>query len=433
MRKKRNKRNNKKNKHSKIQKLNYKKVMSVLLISFLIFFLIPSIFKKINKLYKNGLVQNSTNYSENNNSIDPDSNNNKNSDINKDEVLHNQNTTINIAFTGDIMCHNTMYNDAYDSSSGEYDFSYLFQNIKYYLQTPDLTVGNLETTFAGSKVGYSGYPTFNTPEALAKNLKKVGFDVVSTANNHCMDKKYAGIESTIKYLDEADLAHTGTYTSEESQNTILIQNIKGIKIAFLSFTYGTNGIPVPSDKSYAVNFLTEDTILQQINLAKEQNPDIICALVHWGAEYQTTPNSNQKQIANLLIDNGVKLIIGNHPHVPQPLKLEKDSNGNDVFIAYSLGNFMANQNKQYTSDSLILNITITKNGDSNEITIDKYDYTPIYFYKNPSLKTQKFSILDINSVIESYNAGYDTSIGQTTYNKLKEELTNIKKIVEKEV
>ena len=428
----RNKRNKRKNKHNKTQQLNYSKLIIILLIIFFMFFSITLLLKRNNNPSENTFTQDSINYSKNNNSINHD--NNSDSDINIDEnTPQNQNTTINIAFTGDIMCHNTMYNDAYDSSTETYDFSYLFQNVKYYLQTPDLTVGNLETTFAGSKIGYSSYPTFNTPEILAKNLKKVGFDVVSTANNHCMDKKYNGIESTIKYLDEADLAHTGTYTSEESKNTILIQNIKGIKIAFIGFTYGTNGIPVPADKNYAVNFLDEETILSQISLAKEQTPDIICALVHWGTEYQTTPNSSQKQIAKLLIDNDVKLIIGNHPHVPQPLKLQKNANDQDVFIAYSLGNFMADQSKTYTRDSLILNLTITKNESSNEITIDKYDYTPIYFYKNPSFKKQKFSILDMNSVISSYDTGYDTSIGQNMYNKIKDEINNIKKIVEKEV
>ena len=261
-------------------------------------------------------------------------------------------------------------------------------------------------------------------------MKKTGFDVLSTANNHCMDKGYKGLESTIAYLDEADIAHTGTYTSEESQKTILIKNVKGIKIAFISFTYGTNGISVPSDKKYSVNFLDEETMNSQINLAKSENPDIICALVHWGNEYQTNPNSNQKQISEYLINNGVNLIIGNHPHVPQPMVLTKNSSNEDVFIAYSLGNFMADQNKKYTRDSLILNLSITKDSSDN-IIINNYDYVPIYIYKNTSLTTKKFSILDINSVIESYDAGYDTSIGSSMYNKLKTELQNIKNIVGK--
>ena len=185
-----------------------------------------------------------------------------------------EDATFTMAVTGDIMCHNTMYQDAYNSSTKSYDFSYFFDDIKQHIQTADIAVGNLETTFAGSKVGYSGYPTFNTPEVLAKNLKQAGFDVVSTANNHCMDKGYKGIESTIDFLDEADLAHTGTFKSKEDQEKILIKNVKGVSIAFLSFTYGTNGIAIPKDKSYAVNLIDKDLMKSQIELAKKQNQQI---------------------------------------------------------------------------------------------------------------------------------------------------------------
>ena len=140
----------------------------------------------------------------------------------------------------------------------------------------------------------------------------------------------------------------------------------------------------------------------------------------------------QKETAEFLINNGVNLIIGNHPHVPQPMVLTKNSSNEDVFIAYSLGNFMADQNKAYTRDSVILNVSITKDS-KNNIIINNYDYIPVYIYKNNALKTKRFSILDINTVIESYDAGYDTSIGSSMYNKLKTELQNIKKIVEKEI
>lgn len=165
---------------------------------------------------------------------------------------------------GDIMCHNSQYVDAYVSSSGTYDFSYVFEDIKSYISSADIAVGNLETTFAGKARGYSNYPTFNTPEQLATNLKTFGIDVVSTANNHCMDTGYSGLTSTLNYLDEAGISHMGTYSSEESQNTILIKDVKGVKIAFLAFTYGTNGIAIPKDKSYCVNLIDKDFISKQL-------------------------------------------------------------------------------------------------------------------------------------------------------------------------
>lgn len=348
----------------------------------------------------------------------------------------NKSTTINLAFTGDIMCHNTIYNDALDKASGIYDFSHIFENVKYHIQTADIAVGNLETTFSGADKGYSSYPTFNTPESLAYNLKKIGFDVLSTANNHCYDFGYDGIESTINYLDDADIAHTGTYKSENAQNTILVKNAKGLEIAFLSFTYGTNGITIPSDRNYSVNLTNEETVLHQLSLAKELNPDLICVNVHWGDEYKTTPNADQVALADLLFKNGADIIIGSHPHVLQPMEKREitldDGTIKDGFIVYSLGNFLADQNKNYTRDSVILKLKITKSSEG-KININSATYTPIYNYKNNSKTSQKFSIIDLQNTIDSYEANYDTSIGPSLYNTFKTELNNIKNIIGEEI
>ena len=356
--------------------------------------------------------------------------------VQQSESPKKQETTINMAFTGDIMCHNTIYNDAFNKSSNTYDFSYLFDDIKYYIQTADIAVGNLETTFAGPKKAYSSYPTFNTPENLAYTLKKIGFDVLSTANNHCYDTGYSGIESTIDYLDDADISHTGTYKSQEDQNKILIKNVKGIQIAFLSFTYGTNGIKVPSDKSYSVNLIDKNLILQQINLAKQQNPDMICVSMHWGIEYQTSPNSEQKDLADFLLKNGADVIIGNHPHVLQSMEKREITLDNgetrDGFVVYSLGNFLADQNKNYTRDSAILNLNITKN-DEGKISINAATYTPTYIYKDTSKNSKKFRIVNLKNSIDSYDAGYDTNIGKNVYNTFKNELNNIRKLLGDEI
>ena len=170
--------------------LNYPRVILAFLILFFMIFLTCKGFGILKSTFSNsGDNVNIDNYKKNESGSKTITENKK--EEKKPDI------TINMAFTGDIMCHNTMFKDAYNSDTNEYDFSYYFDDIKYHLQTADITVGNLETTFAGSKVGYSGYPTFNTPETLAKALKNIGFDVVSTANNHCIDKGYKGIESTI--------------------------------------------------------------------------------------------------------------------------------------------------------------------------------------------------------------------------------------------
>ena len=341
-----------------------------------------------------------------------------------------ENKHLSMSVIGDIMCHNTQYKDAYNSSTSTYDFSYVFEDIKSYISEADIAIGNLETTFAGKDRGYSNYPTFNTPEQLAYNLKDFGIDVLSTANNHCMDTSFSGLVSTLNYLDDAGISHTGTNATEENQDEILIKDINGIKIAFLAFTYGTNGITVPSDKSFAVNLIDDDFILEQLSLAKTQNPDLICVSMHWGIEYQTKQNSEQERLANLLFENGVDVILGSHPHVLQPMEKRtitlEDGSTKDCFVIYSLGNFMSGQTYPNTRNSVILNINFTKSGETGKTTIDSVSYVPIYMYKSSSGGTQRYRVLDIEKTLANYESGIDASINQSTYSTLKTELSKIK-------
>ena len=363
---------------------------------------------------------------------------NTENEINKDEPKEENNeikedTNIKMAVIGDIMCHNSQYKDAYDSKNNTYDFSYVFSDIKEYISSADIAIGNFETTFAGKERGYSNYPRFNTPEQLATNLKDFGIDVVSTANNHCMDTNYTGLVSTLKYLDEAGISHTGTNETEEQQNQILVKDVNGVKIAFLSFTYGTNGITIPVDKSFAVNLIDEDLILRQIKLAKEQNPDLICVSMHWGIEYQLKQNQEQEKLKDLLFNNGVDIILGSHPHVLQPMKNETitldDGSTKDCFVIYSLGNFMSGQTKENTRSSVILNIDITKSGETGKTKLNKVEYIPIYMYKSPTARVHKYKILDIEKTLSNFESGIDKTIGQTTYTNLKNELNKIRKTV----
>lgn len=418
------------------------KILTILIIIFLLIFINSLINHNKTNNNQTNLSEVSDNNEQSNSTqtaiTDNSTNNtqNANSDNTTTTEPTKKSTTINMALTGDIMCHNTIYNDAFNKQTNTYDFSYIFDDIKYNIQTADIAIGNLETTFAGSSKGYSSYPTFNTPESLAYTLKKVGFDVLSTANNHCYDKGYSGIESTINYLDDADISHTGTFKSEEEQNKILVKNVKGIQIAFLSFTYGTNGITVPSDKSYSVNLIDKDLIKKQLDLAKKQNPDMICVSMHWGIEYQTTPNSEQKDLADFLFKNGADIIIGNHPHVLQNFEKREitldDGTSKDGLVIYSLGNLLADQNKKYTRDSAIMNVSVTKD-ENGKIKINTVKYTPIYIYKDTSKSTQKFKIINIQNAIDSFEAGYSPNLSKTTYNTFKTELENIKNILGEEI
>ena len=284
------------------------------------------------------------------------------------------------------------------------------------------------------KFGYSNYPQFNSPEELAYDLADMGIDVLSTAGNHCLDKGFSGLSNTLNVLDNANISHTGTARTEEERDTILFKDVNGIKVAFISYTYGTNGIPIPDGKDFCVNLIYKDLIKNDIETAKSQNADVIIACMHWGIEYQTTQNAEQEELANFLFQNGVDIILGNHPHVLQPMEKKtvtlEDGTVKDCFVIYAFGNFICDQNAENTRNSIILNMDITKNSDG-KISIDNIDYVPIYMYKNPNLSIRRMKVLDIEKTISNYENGIDTSIGQSTYNLLQTELKKINERLEK--
>jgi len=284
------------------------------------------------------------------------SNSHQESENKEPEVVIPNDIIINLVATGDVMCHTTNFNGAYDKNTKTYDFKPAFANIAKHITKADIAIGNLETTFAGENRGYTGYPTFNSPKELGEALKSIGIDVVSTANNHSIDKGYSGIESTLDALDEIGIEHTGTARSEEEQNKVLVKEVNGIKIAFIAFTYGTNGIPVPAGKEFSVNLIEEDLILNQIKLAKEQEVDIICASMHWGLEYKQKQSQDQEDLANYLFNHGVDIIIGNHAHVVEPMEKRiiklADGTEKEVFVVYALRKlYIRTNNRTYTKYS----------------------------------------------------------------------------------
>lgn len=359
-------------------------------------------------------------------------NHNNHSELSDSENQEEEDTTFTMTAIGDVLCHNTQYWDAYNKDTDTYDFSYVFEDIKHYFEATDLSIGNLETSFAGKERGYSNYPTFNSPDSLAYALKEMGLDMITTAGNHCLDMGFSGLSKTIDVLDGAGLKHLGTYKTQEERDQIFITDVKGVKIAFINYTYGTNGIPVPSDKEFCVNLIDKDLIKKDIESAKSQDVDMIVACMHWGTEYRTTANAEQEELADFLFENGIDVILGNHPHVLEPMEKRtvtlEDGTTKDGFVIYACGNFICDQNAENTRNSIILNLTITKHSDG-KITIDKANYIPIYMYKGASSKLKRMKVLDIEQSIRDYENGMDTSIGQSTYQDLKVQLEKIKNIV----
>lgn len=362
----------------------------------------------------------------------PEPQNEKTSETANVKKEEKKDITFTLTALGDVLCHNTQYWDALDKSTNTYDFSYVFENVKEYTNKADVTIANLETSFA--EAPYSNYPTFNSPASLATALKDIGIDIITTAGNHCLDKGFKGLSETIDVLDKNELEHLGTYKTAEDQEKLFVKDLNGAKVAFIDYTYGTNGIPVPTGKEFCVNIIDKEKIKDEIEKAKDQKVDVIIACMHWGQEYHTTQTKEQEDLADFLFQNGVDIIIGNHPHVIEPFETKEvtmpDGTKKQCFVAYALGNFTADQNYANTRDSIIINLKITKKADGT-VSIDSSDYIPLYIYKNPALSIKKFKVIDLKTAIEKYENGTDKSIGATAYNLFKKELDQIKKIVEK--
>ena len=309
--------------------------------------------------------------------------------------------TITISVVGDLMCHTQQIKDA-KLSDGSFDFSHTFEFVKHILEKADLTIGNLETVLGGADKNFSGYPLFNSPDEFALAIKEAGFDLLVTANNHCLDRGFYGLERTIKILESLGIKQSGTYITEENSEKILFLEIKNVKIAFLSYTYGTNGIPTPKGKEFCVSYIDMEKIRKDIQKAKQQNPDKIIVYLHWGNEYQRFPDKSQKQLADFLFNNGVDIILGSHPHVIQPseFKLIADSIGNQkkVFVIYSMGNLISNQRKRFTDSGVIVHFSLIKNFSTNETFIDTITFTSTYVSKSNG----RFRIIPVKEALQKF-------------------------------
>lgn len=288
--------------------------------------------------------------------------------------------TITLGAIGDILIHDWVYQDAKTQSG--YDFTPMFQHISSILQKPDILLANQETILGGEEIGISSYPLFNSPQEVGDALVQAGVDIVSTANNHSLDKGEKGLIASINYMDKIVLPHVGTYRSREEQQKLVILNKNGVKVAYLSYTYGTNGIPVPRGKDYLVNLIDKEKMKEEIHRAKKE-ADVVVMSLHWGNEYQRFPTAEQKELGHYLINEGIDILFGHHPHVLQPMEQLKAADGRDCLIVYSLGNFLSGQNWDYKDIGGIATIKITKsiNEKGVSIKLDRPDFFPTYVSK----------------------------------------------------
>lgn len=323
-------------------------------------------------------------------------------------------TKLTLTMVGDALIHSSIYKYAYEN--GIYNFDKIFEYFKSELIKSELMYYNQETILGGESLGYSGYPRFNTPNAFALTMMNMGFNIVSRANNHTLDKGEEGIINACNFWNKyPSILTNGSACTEDEKNNPRVLEKNGIRYAILSYTTSTNGLKSPND--YYVNIYSDEQVSKDINYLRDQT-DIILVAMHWGDEYKSIPNREQKRIASYLASLDVDIIIGTHPHVIEPIEWI-----DDTLVIYSLGNFISSQasvNDYARLIGLEVNIdiikTVTKN--KTDIKLTNLNTELLYtYYKNAwNYKVIPFSKLNdtilpdyknlkikYNSIVKSYD------------------------------
>ncbi|WP_141995146.1 CapA family protein [Bacillus sp. B4EP4a] len=287
-------------------------------------------------------------------------------------------TAATIGAVGDILIHDRVYKPA-RKSNGSYDFNPMFRFVKPYLGKTDITVANQETMIGGKEIGLSSYPSFNSPVEVGDALKENGVDLVTIANNHTLDRGEKAILNALNHWNSIGMPYTGAYQSSEDQKIIRILKRNDITFSFLSYTYGTNGIPVPEGKPHLVNLIDTTRIQAEVKEA-EKVSDVVVVSLHFGKEYERLPNDEQEQLAQTTANAGADIIIGHHPHVLQPVSWLTKPNGERAFVAYSLGNFLSGQQGDYKDIGGIMQIGVKKiqTGDDVKIELQNPKFLPTW-------------------------------------------------------
>lgn len=285
-------------------------------------------------------------------------------DVIEKEVKKDKDYTAKVFMVGDALIHSAVYEDA-RQSDGTYDFTPMLSTIKPISTKYDLAYYNQETILGGKDLGYSNYPRFNSPQEVGDAFVDAGFNLVSLATNHTMDKGEQGVLNSVAYWKtKSGVVSSGQWSSDEERNQSIatIHEVNNIKYAFISYTIWTNGLNTPTGKEYLNNLYSEEKAKADIEAVRDK-VDFVIVAMHWGTEYSFKVDAKQEEIANYLSSLGVDLIIGAHPHVIQTVEY---INNNKTFVVYSLGNFISDQNDVDNFTGLAFEVTLKKHVDVDD-------------------------------------------------------------------
>lgn len=305
--------------------------------------------------------------------------------------LLQSNNQVDLMFVGDAMQHSPQLTAAL-RADGTYDYSPCFRYVEDDISRADYAVVNLECPLGGRP--YTGYPAFSAPDSYAAQLFKSGFDLFLTANNHCLDRRDHGLKRTVAALDSLGVPHIGTYTNVAARQQCMpfITTIKGVKFAFFDYTYGTNGITIQGDA--VVDFIDRNLIAGDLAAARAQGAQVLCVNLHWGIEYQLQPVKSQIDLADWLVEQGVDLIIGGHPHVVERMEMRHSTAyDKDVLLVYSLGNFISNQRDIDSRGGAMVKVSVTMNGSKPQVHDARYK---LFFVQKPIVRGENYVVIPEN-------------------------------------
>ena len=331
---------------------------------------------------------------------------------------------IRISAVGDILCENSILEDAYDKGTQNYDFTSMFKNMSTFFADSDITVGTMETNYTDNK--YSGYGQRNSPISFAEALKNIGIDLVSISTNHSLDYGIEGLQETKRALEGIGYDVVGDNLGE---SRVKIKTIKNTKIAFLSYTYGfENQNSKTKEELDSANIYNSEIAKKDLEYAKE-NADYSIIIMHWGDAYSTKPNKEQQNIAKFLVENGADMILGNHASAVQKMEVMQSPEGKNVLVAYSLGNYISGETMDISKIELVLNIELRKSGETGEVVLSEVDYTPIYVLDRGTKAENRYELIDMKGTAKAYAEGNKKIVNKETYNKLVEGLKKLEGII----
>lgn len=305
---------------------------------------------------------------------------------------------VKMIMVGDALIHDRLYNTV-RNEDGSYDFKPTIQYIKPIITKYDLKYYNQETILGGAELGYSSYPQFNSPNEVGDAFLDAGFNLVSLATNHTMDKGERGVLNSVNYWkSKKNVVYSGQWSSWDERNEVHVYDINGISYAFFSYTTWTNGLETPNGKEYLNNVYSDEKAANDISKIRDL-VDVVIVAMHWGTEYSLDVSSSQEYIANYLAGLGVDLIIGSHPHVVEPVEY---INNGKTFVIYSLGNFLSAQYGIDRLTGLMVEVTIKKVVDVDgtiTVSIESPKAELTYTQTNDYTKYRVYPYSKLNSTI----------------------------------